>query len=264
MKIIIYSICWNEEFMLPYFFKHYRNKFPDAEFVIYDNMSDDKSREIIDANGGKIVDVDSSGEFRDDINLRIKNSCWKLSDADWVIVCDVDEFVDCDEELLRTTDATIIKCEGYEMVGNTDDIDSINLGARNYYMDKAILFKPDKIKEMNYSVGCHDYSPIGNLKYASFRVPLKHMKYVNRLYVLKRYEQLNKRLSFINKQNNWGHHYSQSIDEIIATHNWLFKIADVVPFSRLNLLYYDALNKFSWIWKLFKFFKLEKPIVWKA
>jgi hypothetical protein len=264
MKVTIYSICWNEEYILPFYFKHYKKMFPNAEFVVYDNMSNDRSRDIIAANGGTIIDYDTAGTIRDDVYLEIKNNCWKQTDSDWVIVSDVDEFVDCSEELLRTINASIIKCEGYEMVGNSNDVESAILGVRNYYSDKSLIFKPSKIKEINYSVGCHSCSPEGEVKYAEIPAVLRHMKYINLPYVVHRYEQLHKRLSDINKQKNWGSHYKQSIEEITATHQWLLEISQAVPLPKIKKIYFDQLNESRWMWKLYKMFHIKKPIIWKA
>lgn len=264
MKVTIYSVCWNEEFILPYFFKHFKKRFPSAEFVVYDNMSYDNSREIIKANGGKIIDFDTAGEYREDILTSIRNTCWKSSDADWVIVCDMDEFVECDEEFLQTTSASVIKCEGYEMVGNENDIESVDRGVRSFFYDKAVVFKPSKIKEMNYGPGSHRCSPVGEVEFASERVVLKHMKHVSLSNVIERYDKIHKRLSAVNDENNWGRHYKQSIDEIKNTHEWLLSIAQEVPLPYIKNIYYTVLNRSKLARSFYKTFNIKKPIVWKA
>ena len=44
----LYALCWNEEKMLPHFFRHY-----DAlvdRYFIFDNASSDRSREMLEAH----------------------------------------------------------------------------------------------------------------------------------------------------------------------------------------------------------------------
>src|SRR3954464_14981979 len=93
--IHLYAICWNEERMLPYFFRHYERWV--ERFVIYDNGSTDSSLALLRA--------------RPDVELRafpwthpdsfvlsqraLQNTCWKESrgKADWVIVTAIDEHI---------------------------------------------------------------------------------------------------------------------------------------------------------------------------
>ena len=47
MKITLYTICYNEQEMLPYFLNHY-SKMVD-KIVVYDNQSTDNSRQILES-----------------------------------------------------------------------------------------------------------------------------------------------------------------------------------------------------------------------
>ena len=47
MKITLYTICYNEQEMLPYFLNHY-SKMVD-KIVVYDNYSTDNSRQILES-----------------------------------------------------------------------------------------------------------------------------------------------------------------------------------------------------------------------
>ena len=95
MKVWAYVICWNEEVMLPYYLRHYEI-FCD-KIIIYDNMSTDRSQEIIKAHPKcELRLYDSKGEVRDDLYLKIKNHAWKEARGqgiDYVIVGDTDEFL---------------------------------------------------------------------------------------------------------------------------------------------------------------------------
>jgi hypothetical protein len=215
MKVHVFAVCWNEEIALPFFFKHYRERFKDVRFTIFDNMSTDASRKMIVDEGAELLDNDTNGEIRDDLYLQIKNNCWKNTDADWVIVCDIDEWIDCDDEFIEHTTCTIVKPEAYEMIGNSYNLDKITRGFRFRKMDKCILFNPNEIDEINYETGCHRCNPTGNVIYNKERILLYHMKYFKLSYMIKRYKILARRLSQVNKENLWGLTYTKNYRQII-------------------------------------------------
>jgi hypothetical protein len=221
MNITIYSICWNEEILLPHFFKYYNKRFENAIFIIYDNFSSDSSRDIMAKNNATIIDYDSNNEIRDDLYIKIKNNCWKSATTDWVIVCDIDEFIDVDEKYLQNTKATIIKSEGYEMVGEYHISDNTLKGTRNNYLDKSLVFNKKYIQEINYSAGCHDCKPIGKIHFNSKRIILRHMKYINANLILSRFKNFAKRLSEFNQKKGYGTYYLRNESEILDTFNFL-------------------------------------------
>lgn len=229
MELTIYSLCWNEEIILPYFFDHYKKKFPNVKFIIYDNMSNDKSREIISNNGGEIIDFESNNESREDLQMNIRNHCWKNATTDWVMVCDIDEFFDVDSKYLSFTKSTILKGEGYEMVGDTYELNKLEFGTRNNFLDKCTVFNKKFISEINYSNGCHDCFPVGQIHYNKERIVLRHIKYFKLEYVINRFENLASRLSSENLENRWSLHYLQTKNEIINSFNFLFDNRRKVP-----------------------------------
>lgn len=250
MEITIFSLCWNEEVILPYYFKHYKTIFPNAKFVIYDNMSTDNSREIIKKNGGVIFDFESNNQSREDLQMSVRNNCWKSASTDWVIVCDIDEFLEIESAYLSITKDTIIKAEGYEMVDDTYDLDKLKLGTRNNYLDKCILFNKKYVKEINYSNGCHDCEPIGIVNYNKKRVVLKHIKYFKLEYVIMRFETLAKRLSVENLENSWSLHYLQSKNELVNSYTFLANNKRTVPLSK----YYNLIERYFSKHKKISFF----------
>ena len=92
VTIDVHSICWNEERMLPLFLSHYSGF--AARIVVWDNYSDDASQDLVRAcPRAELRLYDSGGRSSEDSFLEVKNQCWPSSDADWVIVCDIDELV---------------------------------------------------------------------------------------------------------------------------------------------------------------------------
>src|SRR5262245_42339747 len=94
MKIAVYTLCFNEEFFLPYFLRHYHQY--TERIVLFDNCSTDHTAEIARQAGVDVRPYESGDEIRDDLLLQIKNNCWKEcrgQGVDWVLVVDVDEIL---------------------------------------------------------------------------------------------------------------------------------------------------------------------------
>src|SRR5690606_28042527 len=88
MKIHAYILTWNESDIIGLVIKHYQ-KFCD-KITIMDNYSSDGTDKIAQSMGCEVRKFGT--KFFDDAeNMKVKNECWKGSDADWVIVCDADE-----------------------------------------------------------------------------------------------------------------------------------------------------------------------------
>jgi len=216
MKVDVFTITYNEELILPYFIKHYRSRFPDCNITIYDNYSTDNTVEIAIKNGCIVFSYDTNNEIRDDAYLSIKNRCWKKSNADWVFVVDCDEFVDVTLEQLQQN-FNIIKAEGWDMIGETDNVDNIDSGIRSSGYDKICAFKPYYVEDINYDPGCHSANPKAydgrsGIIFNSINIKLWHFKWLNWYYTIYRYKLFNQRLSQINKENGWGIHYSFNED----------------------------------------------------
>ena len=94
MRIRLYSVCWNEARMLPYFLRHYE-QFCDS-IVVYDHESRDGSVELLDGHPQcERRNLTNAKGLDDSVLLDIKCHAWKecRNRFDWVICCDVDEFL---------------------------------------------------------------------------------------------------------------------------------------------------------------------------
>jgi hypothetical protein len=211
--ITIYTIAYNEEIVLPFMIKWYRDRFPNCKIVVYDNYSTDNTEKIALENNCEVIKFDTNNEFRDDIHMQIKNTCWKDAKTDWVITCDTDELLNIDSNELKNEQdkgTTIIKTLGWNMVNLNNKIvfEKIEHGFIHIHQSKKILFNKSKVKEMNYDVGAHNIKPKGVILYSEKVYNLCHFKYLSGDYLVERYKTLNSRLSQINIRNRWGTHYN--------------------------------------------------------
>lgn len=216
-----YAVCWNEEKMLPFMFDYYK-RFVDF-FTIYDNGSDDRSEEIIRSHRNtEIVKFESNG-FNDLVHIDIKNHCWKRSrgKADYVIVCDIDEFFYHPDigkllEKMHQSKSTITYPSGYDMYSeeslNYDPkhliTEIVLTGVASKKYSKTILFNPNYIVEINYEPGCHFCHPVGCVKpVEDDEIKMLHYKNVGVKEMLDRTEILARRLSEDNKKAEFGIEY---------------------------------------------------------
>jgi hypothetical protein len=229
MKIEVFVICYNEEILLPFFLRHYE-RFADR-ITVYDNYSTDRSPEICREHPKvNLIQYDSGNEIRDDIYLDIKNNCWKKSDADWVVVCDMDEFLVGFNWLqeIDNNGVTVISPDWWEMFSET--IPASNQGKQIYEMvnkgvnlgqaTKSIIFKPAKIREIGYNAGCHSFLAEGEVNLLrTGDMKILHYKHISLQYVLGRNTLFASRLSKINIENSWGYHYNFLREKVEAWFN---------------------------------------------
>lgn len=207
--ITIHCIAYNEQVFLKYMIDHYRTRFPGCTIVVHDNESTDDTVKIALENGCEVRPYPSDGKHDDMSMTHLKNNCWKDTKTDWVLVCDPDELLDINYEQLKAEEAlgnTIIRSEGWNMVNLKDDYDFDNIknGTRVPQYDKSYLFNTRALSAINYTAGCHNCNPSGNVKKSDNVYKLYHYHAVNPDYVVARYKWTAERLSDNNKRHGMG------------------------------------------------------------
>ena len=221
MKIDVFAITYNEEKILPYFLRHYQQF---ATVHLWDNHSTDNTLKIAEEARAEINTFETNDEY-DELSLsEIRSQNWKGSNADWVIVCDCDEFVYHTDlvNVLEKSKATIITPTGFNMfsmkfpttIGQI--YDEVNMGVLDYRYSKPIIFKPGDIKEMNFRAGAHFADPLGNVIIdTTTGIKLLHMKFLSKEYVIGKYMSYEKRKSERTKYHNFGFEYAWPTQQII-------------------------------------------------
>ena len=213
MKFEAHIICWNEAAVLPHILRYWRAAGID-KLVVHDNHSTDKTLTILSQDWGfeiEVQDYESGGHADDYIYKQIKDNCWKGSDAEWVFVGDTDEVPYCRKGVRNfleqfPDDIAIVQPCLYQVLGWTmpagtpPDWRSALLHQRNDMRvqrcgpNKVNLFRPSRVKEMNYGLGAHHCTPVGAEITTCEDIAWLHCKSLGVEYLLERNRQLYDRL----------------------------------------------------------------------
>jgi glycosyltransferase involved in cell wall biosynthesis len=232
MKITIFLMCYNEELLLPYTLKHYRDRFPSAKFVLVDNYSTDRSCEIAKENGVEIRQFNSGDKQCEEYMLHIRNTIWNDVTEGWVIMCDMDEWLEINEQQLTEEEekgVTIITTNGFSILGNSGTTDLSDIDLFNYDKGiwdlnycKRILFRVPDVR-INYWWGCHQCFPAGNVKYSEAGYTLKHMNYLGLEYLIEKHRKRYYRNDVMRSRGMNGH-YTLEVEKVKAIFdNWMSK-----------------------------------------
>ena len=221
-KVFVYTVCYNEEFMVPYFLKHY--SFAEKIFV-YDNGSTDRSVDLLRQDPRCEV-FSFTSKFNDDINRKIKNNCWKRhrGQCDYVIVCDFDEFLHSNIPIIdilqhfrnKNISIDLFKAKGFNMASEAPLdpglplVEQVSHGVLDPMYSKVVLFNPNTIRDINYTHGAHEARPVGIRKRLRLgpALNLLHYKFVGGIpRVHARYRELKQRLSQFNLKHRMGLQY---------------------------------------------------------
>jgi len=226
--IHLYAQCWNDEFMLPFFFRHY-DPIVDR-YIIYDDGSTDASLQIL-ANHPR-TEVRSFPRSNPESFVlseqSFSNQCWKESrgEADWVIVTDIDEHLFHIGFRRYLSDAsregvTLVPALGFQMIadelpaGHEQLSRSYQFGAPWGRMLKASIFDSAAITEINFGLGRHWAEPSGEVwAPPTDEVLLLHYKYLNVRRTYARHQELLHRLGPGDLAGGFGHKYGWSLPQL--------------------------------------------------
>jgi len=211
MNVEAFIIAYNEAETIALTIKHYKSFC--SRVTLFDNFSDDNTREIALEHGADIRLFGKKGVLSDKEYLAVKNHCWKHSNADWVIVCDADEILwhpNLPEALKE--DCTIFTTYGWNIYSNDIPRETyleITKGYHDGNYSKSIIFKPSAIKEINYHYGCHNNNPKGDVRYSKEVLTVFHYRNLGGYERLsKRHAIYRERMSDHNKELGLGIHYT--------------------------------------------------------
>lgn len=237
MKIDWYCLCYNEEVIIPWIVQYWVkliNDGVDLHIYVYDNYSTDKSVELLSKYPWITVMYFKTEGQDDIIQAEIKNNVWKNSKgkADFVVVSDFDEIL-WSNNLIE--ELQYMKDNGYNVLGTPwyafcgDEMPKydenkylhqlIKKGYRQYinhhpsykHLGKFMLFDPNLIDSMHYSVGCHISNPTPYIKlYETDKIVEFHInKGFSEDYFVSRRKIMADNLSVVNRMNGMCTEYWQ-------------------------------------------------------
>jgi hypothetical protein len=179
MKVEIFTTVGNMEYIVPLFLKHYKSAFPDAVINVAACNSTDNSVKLCEEAGCNISFFHGYRPYKTESILTFrKNNCWKKSDADWIIVCDIDELCHISQNDLKDLDGVdIIRFKGYNIF-DEDEVQDPELmvwAAPSVPYSKSCMFRKS-IKEINYKPGAHLCNPPRTAKILEDKYMLLHYK----------------------------------------------------------------------------------------
>jgi glycosyltransferase involved in cell wall biosynthesis len=241
IAIELYLLCFNEEKMIVHTLNYYSKIC--SKIIIIDNQSTDNSISLArDFENVEFQSLDSGNEFVEDKLTESRNNCWKGSTADYVIVCDMDEFLydaDLVEKLIRAKQQNIMlpTVVGYNMISETFPSDygkpitaQVQYGMRSRRFDKNIIFDPKKIKEINYRPGAHLCNPEffeNPVVEPLLEFKLLHYKYLGKEYLYKKHKAYVNRMSEISREKKHGSEYlgaKEHVNAMFDSPNYFNKI----------------------------------------
>ena len=227
MVVHLYANCWNERKILP-FVVDYWSKWVTKAFV-YDNGSTDGSVEFLQQfDWIEVRELVSEG-FDDITIAEMKNTAWvdNIDGVDYIVCCDIDECIwhPSMEKVLERfkrdrvgyarpqwLEMTSLEFPEYKEGKLLHEQCPLCTKINDPIFQKACVFDPHIVENMNYGVGshyCHPtfHHPERGCCIDDMSLYLLHCKQLNVDYILNRYDALKQRLSERNKKYNWGCHY---------------------------------------------------------
>lgn len=204
-RIDVYSIMYNEEFIVPYWLRHYET-IADRIFI-WDDLSTDNTKKILSQNS-KVTFLELDKYDHDDgywvRYVFPQYEQYSCGFADWVIIADADEFVYhprlleiLKEEKEKETEA--ICCNGFEMI--SDELpttsgqiyEQIKLGLPNALETKWTVHSADS--SIRFAKGRH--GPIHNQRHFNRNrntgIRLLHYRHLTFDYYCSRDRQISER-----------------------------------------------------------------------
>jgi glycosyltransferase involved in cell wall biosynthesis len=234
-RIHVYTVCWNEEVILPFFLDHYA-RFCDRIFL-FDNGSDDRTPEIARAHPKcEWRRYDTGGELDERNLLWVKQEAWKehRAEADWAVVVDVDELVHFGPldpaavlEGCAARGEAVVRPLGFNMVLDADVrldhvpgrllVDEHHLGVHKKVYSKPCIFSPRRVESVSFCPGAHQgtFTPLPRV-HRDLRIRLFHYKYMGLEFLLQRYRRYVARLSARNRERGLGFHYLEDEERLRA------------------------------------------------
>lgn len=170
----VITAWWNEEFLAPYFLKHY--SWCDRIFLLLDKATNDKSFEIAAGYPNVVISmVEYPNGMDDRLKIRYINAAYRNVQTYYCIIADADEFIDVDSETIELGEKKLRRVKLYNVYRNTNDSDlDINVPALEQRRHGVYVWPYTKAciarrgLNLSWGPGCH-YVKLDGIRHASFK-----------------------------------------------------------------------------------------------
>ena len=222
MKVHLYTKVWNEEEMLPFFFRRYDPLID--RYIIYDDGSTDNTLKLLAAHDRVEIRrfVRSHPTSLVLSAQALNDSMWRESrgQADWVIITSPDEHLYHPAGLrwyllaARWRGITAVPALAFQMVADAFPSPDEHLAKTRRFgvpldeYNKPNVFNPNAVSETRFAVGRHTAAFEGRIRYPKRdQLLLFHYKFLGIDYLLRRYAALNSRLGAADRERRFGYQY---------------------------------------------------------
>lgn len=231
MKLEVHLLTHDSEQMFVWAVRYWLNL--GAKVVVHDGGPTMLCSALSFQMGVTAKAWDTAAELNDELARRLKNECWRGTDADFVAVVDADELlyfpngVQSTLEIYERVGAAVIKPSGFEMFSDewfapedfkfSQITELVTDGSPDdKWYSKPCLFSPRRIAESGFGIGAHESEPVlkdGRRLYVGKDWPkanpptyLLHYKSIfgGIERIASRYDATRERLSLVNIQRGWG------------------------------------------------------------
>jgi len=232
IPIAVFIMCHNEQTLIQATIDHYKRNLPHAKIIILDNDSTDLSRMIAINNHCDIFPFNTDETQNEIFMLQLRNNIWKSVERGWVIICDMDEWLDITYDQLRYEDSigsNILTTRGYNIVGTSNRVDlsdidlhSLRRGEYSTNFSKRVCFRRPDISEIRFTIGCHDCDPLPNeniaIKFSENVYTLRHLLFPGLPYFIEKYDRRYHR-NHESRKVGFNIHYTTDRETCIRTYN---------------------------------------------
>jgi hypothetical protein len=197
MNIWLYTVCWNERYMMPFFLRHYA---PWVDrIVVLDEHSDDGTAEVVKACPKAVLRFWPYRGLDDDC-FRAAQSCFykeARGQADWVLWPDVDEFLWHPDPrgCLERCRADLVNARGFNLTpdappvddGRSQFYDLCRMGVPSENYSKSIIWRPEQ--DIVFDYGRHGVMQFSGRRTTAFDFKLFHAHFLGENYTRERNER---------------------------------------------------------------------------
>jgi len=234
-SVEVYTFTYNDSAHIEHLIRWYSARFKNLKITVFDNESTDDTVAKAKSLGCTIVSHGGSESVGIEKFIELKHKCLEISQSEYTLICDIDELLDVSDSDLLEYQPTIVQGIGYHMVGDGEtDYENICKGVRDPFYDKCLLFKRDKVLEINYSPGAHTCKPTfaqGHVSEEYLRRNLYHFRWLSLEFVVERYKRNAKRITEADRKKGYAVQYFLGEEKLVEQYSDARKNSSVLPIA---------------------------------